>query len=286
VIIAWNRSWKFDLNGAIVVSFPEESTLIFKKSACVGWLIALTVIAAGLIVSLKVCRRAHLTAHLDFESGDFSGWVRKFAASYSGEIASNPVRRGRHAARFELRAGDDTGDGVRAEVKEMYCAPLGRDIWYSFSTFIPSDFPIVDTPAVITQWHASEDPGEKAAARSPVLAHRYANGDLVIDIRFCSQRTQRANDGTRRILFEQKNFSKGAWHDFLYRIRWSYLSDGLVDCWLDGIQIINYKGSIGYNDGKGPYFKFGLYHHGGIKPFVIYHDEYRRGFSRNDVIDR
>jgi hypothetical protein len=196
------------------------------------------------------------------------------------------VRRGRYAARFELRAGDDTGDGVRAEVKEMYCAPLGHEIWYSFSTFIPPEFPIVETPCVITQWHASEDAGEKAAARSPVLAHRYANGALVIDIRFSSQRMQRSNDGAVRVLYEQKSFPKGIWQDFLYRIRWSYRSDGLVECWLNGKKIIDYKGPVGYNDGEGPYFKFGLYHHGGVKPFIIYHDEYRRGFSGNAVIPR
>jgi hypothetical protein len=57
-----------------------------------------------------------------------------------------------------------------------------------------------------------------------------------------------------------------------------------VECWLDGKQVIGYRGPVGYNNDKGPYFKFGLYHYDGIKPFIIYHDEYRRGFSRKDVI--
>ena len=163
-------------------------------------LIAFTLIAIGIFVSQEMYRRTRSTAQLDFESGSFWGWTKKFAASYSGQIVSRPTRRGRYAARFELRAGDDTGDGIRAEVKEMYCASLGRDTWYSFSTYIPPDFPIVKTPTVITQWHASEDAGEDAAARSPVLAHRYGSGDLVIDIRFSSQKMQRANDGVNRDL--------------------------------------------------------------------------------------
>jgi hypothetical protein len=246
-------------------------------------LIALAAVAICLFISQEVYRRTRSTAQFDFESGDFSGWIKKFAASYSGQIVRMPVRRGKYAARFELRAGDDTGDGIRAEVKEMYCAPLGREIWYSFSTFIPQDFPIVETPTVITQWHASEDSGEGLAARSPVLAHRYANGDLVIDSRFSRQKTQRANDGISKVLYKHVNFPRGMWHDFLYRIRWSYLPDGLVECWLDGKQIIAYKGPVGYNDDNGPYFKFGLYHHDGISPFIIYHDEYSRGFSRKDV---
>jgi hypothetical protein len=106
---------------------------------------------------------------------------------------------------------------------------------------------------------------------------------LVIDIRFSSQKIQKANDGTGRVLYEQKDFPKGVWHDFVYRVRWTYRSDGLVEGWLDGKRIIDYRGPVGYNDSDGPYFKFGLYHHGGEKPFVVYHDEYRRGFSREDV---
>ena len=247
-------------------------------------LIALAVITIGLFISKDIYRRTRSTVQLDFESGDFSGWTKKFAALYSGQIVSSPVRGGRYAARFELRTGDDTGDGIRAEVKEEYRAPFGREIWYSFSTFIPSEFPIVETPTVISQWHASEDAGEDVAARSPILAHRYGSGNLVIDIRFSSQRIQRTNDGIRKVLYEQKSFPKGVWHEFIYRIRWSCHSDGFVDCWLDGNQIIGYQGPVGYNDGVGPYFKLGIYHHGGSKPFIIYHDEYRRGFSRKNVI--
>ena len=246
----------------------------------------LAVGVAGVAVSLAACSWAQRTARLDFESGDFSGWTKKFASSHSGRIVGSPARRGKYAARFELRAGDDTGDGVRAEVKERYLAPFGREIWYSFSTFIPPDFPIVDTPTVISQWHASEDPGEDAASRSPVLAHRYGGGALLIDIRFSSQKTQRVNDGDSEVLYEQKDFPRGVWHDFLYRVRWSHRSDGLVECWLDGKRVIDYQGPVGYNDNEGPYFKFGLYHHGGDKPFIIYHDEYRRGFSREDAASR
>jgi len=34
---------------------------------------------------------------------------------------------------------------------------------------------------------------------------------------------------------------------------------------------------------NGPHIRFGLYHHDGIRPFIIYYDAYRRGFSRKDV---
>ncbi len=239
------------------------------------------VLAVAAALAASHC--AHRSGRLDFESGDLSGWQKKLAAAHSFRIVSDPVRSGRHAGRFELRAGDDTGDGVRSELKEKYIAPLRREIWYSFSTFIPQDFPVVEQPTVITQWKASEDAGEGPASRSPILAHRYVGGALVVQIRFSGTKIQKANDGTRKVLYEQRDFPRGVWHDFVYRVRWSHRADGLVECWLDGRRIIDYAGPVGYNDDKGPYFKFGLYPHAGDKPFVIYHDEYRRGFTREEV---
>jgi hypothetical protein len=250
--------------------------ILWTGAAAVALSIGVFAIWASYRVSLR-------TARLDFESGDFSGWTRKLAASHSGLIVRQPVRRGVYAARFELRAGDDTGDGVRAELKERFTAPFGRDVWYSFSTWIPPDFPIVPENTVITQWHAQDDAGEEAASRSPVLAHRYEAGALVIDARSSAVPTQSANDGTRAVLFRQPDLPRGVWHDFVYRIRWSWREDGQVEAWLNGKRIIYYRGPAGYNDRAGPYFKFGLYKHAGSRPFVIFHDEYRRGFSRSEV---
>jgi hypothetical protein len=125
----------------------------------------------ALAAALAGSHCAHRSGRLDFESGDLSGWKKKLAGAHSFRIVDDPVRSGTYAGRFELRAGDDTGDGVRSELKEMYFAPLGCEIWYSFSTYIPRDFPVVEQPTVITQWKASEDEGEGPVARSPILAH-------------------------------------------------------------------------------------------------------------------
>ena len=245
------------------------------------------IVSAGLVLgggtAVLLVQNGRRTAQLDFESGSLSGWILKLAAPHSASVVSHPVRRGNYAVRFELRDGDDTGDGVRAELKESYHAPLNRDIWNSFSTLVPNDFPMLSRPSVISQWHAEEDAGEEAAARSPVLAHRFDGRLFLVDIRFSNEKTQKANDGVPKVLFEQKDFAREVWHDFAYRVRWSYREDGLVQGWLDGKQIIDYSGPVGYNDDSGPYFKFGIYHHSGGRPIVIYHDEYRRGFSR-DVI--
>ncbi len=257
--------------------------LRLRGKRSVRTLLVIGLLGAGLAGAFVVIRLARQTAYLGFESGRFSGWREKLAAPHSARVVRYPVRGGKYAVRFELRTGDDTGDGVRAELKEDFNVPLGKEIWYSFSTFVPADFPILRHPSVISQWHAEEDPGEESASRSPVLAHRYDGRSFVVDIRFSSTKIQHANDGIRQVLYEEKDFPRGVWHDFVYRVRWSYASNGLVEGWLDGKGIISYSGPVGYNDLDGPYFKFGLYHYSGDKPLVIFHDEYRRGFSREAV---
>ena len=255
-----------------------------RSRLIIGTLGIAAVFAGGL--TLLLARQGPDAVVLDFETGNFSGWrTFKLLHPYSGRIVTDIVRRGRYAARFELRAGDnmpeDRGGGVRAELKDDYNAPLGKDYWYSFSTYIPNNFPLRKPNCVIAQWHGEHDDGEES--RSPVLAHRYAGGDLIIDIRYSSTKIQHANDGTRKTLHEEKNFRRGVWHDFLYHVVWSPDDNGRVEGWLDGRQVIDYRGPVGYNDDEGPYFKFGLYHHDGPDPYVIYHDEYRRGPRRADV---
>jgi hypothetical protein len=224
------------------------------------------------------------TAYMGFESGTMSGWrTEKLAKEYSGTVVQDVVRRGKFAMRFELRDGDSPGgDGIRAELKEQYLAPLNQVVWYSFSTLIPLTFPRWSDNSVISQWKGSTDPGEYDD-RSPILAHRYWDGALVVDIRHSAERLQQGNDGERKTILRIPDFKLGVWHDFRYRIVWSY-DKGEIDCWMDGKQVIKYRGPVGYNDARGPYFKLGLYHHdGGPKPFVIYHDEYKRGLRREDV---
>ncbi|MBN8733201.1 MAG: polysaccharide lyase [Acidobacteria bacterium] len=245
-------------------------------------------LAAGLLAAPRLNTAAEAdpnpTVHLGFEDGATTGWrTSKLAQPYSGTVVSEPVRSGKYAMRFELRAGDSPGgDGIRAELKEQHLVPLRREIWYSFSTFIPASFPRWKDNSVISQWKGSTDEGEYDD-RSPILAHRYWDHALVIDIRHSSTPLQQGNDGERSTLLRIPNFPRGVWHDFRYRIVWAH-DEGEIDCWLNGKQVIRYRGPAGYNDTRGPYFKLGLYHHnGGNEPFVIYHDEYKRGFRREDV---
>lgn len=222
-----------------------------------------------------------------FEKGDFSGWFTEFPKWYSGQIVTSPVRCGRYAARFESRKGDKHWMGkYRSEVHEYFSkAPYNQSIWYGFSTFIPEDWPDLDSRTVISQWHATPDRGE--IYRSPPLAIRYTGGQMTVTGIYSAERIQRRNDGDRLILYtHQGAWEKGIWNDWVFQVIWNWQRDGMVKAWLNGEQIVDYHGPIGYNDAAGAWFKMGIYRDDHDVPQVLYHDEYKRGKSFAEVDPR
>lgn len=248
-----------------------------KIAHLVLFILTLALLAAACIPS---------SDHKGFESGDFRGWVRELAEPYSGEVVTSPARCGNYAARFEIREGDVQPPitGYRAELHELlfYVAPVGSEQWYGFSTYIPSDWPDLDNRTVISQWHATPDVGE--IWRSPPLAIRYVGGELTVDGRYSAKPIQTENDGVIVTLYTHPGeLEKGVWHDWIFHVRWDYLEGGFVEAWLDGVQVIDYRGPVGYNDRVGLWFKWGIYRNDHPVTQVLYHDEYHRGGSYDAV---
>lgn len=257
------------------------------------------------------------SARLDFDPRAYAalmqGWKHSWAGSsshYAFQIFADPSPQfpNNQAARFEVRAGDyasdaDTvpnEDGIvteRSELKERFQAAIGQVYWYRLRTFIPQDFPIEENRLVILQWHAS-DTGKEAT--SPPLAFYYRGGKLIIKLRHSDRPQQLKEEDIRRVeLYRQENFARGVWHDFVIQVKWSYRDDGFVNIWIDGKEAAHYKGPSAYNDAEGPYVKFGLYRdaeyivgEGKAKrklkasdPYIIFHDDYRRGPTCQSVME-
>ena len=219
-----------------------------------------------------------------FENGSFLGWFTEFPKKHSGQIVTSPVRCGKYAARFEIRKGDHFWiGGFRSEIHEYFAkAPYHEVIWYGFSTLIPHDWPELENRTVIFQWHGTPDKFE--LYRSPPLAIRYTGGQLTITGITSEKRIQEENDGRRLILYtDNGRWEKGVWNDWVFQVIWSWEQDGMVKAWLNGAQVVDYHGSIGYNDDAGPWVKMGIYRDDHNLSQVLFHDEYRRGKSLAEV---
>lgn len=262
-------------------------------------------------------------SRMDFEGRSADDLLSHWKLSYSeredtftivNDPAANPklLRRGKavnQVARFEVQKGDYAGsfdrktndDGIatsRSEIRERFDAKMGKTYWYSFRTFIPEDFPVEDNRLMIAQWHASDSEGE---ATSPPLAVYYRNGALLIRARYSDKEYISPNEETEKVnLYREEGFPKGQWHQFIFQVKWSYESDGFVNAWVDGRQVVAYTGGVSYKDEDGPYFKFGAYRDeefivddgketrakkAATDPYTIYHDDYRRGKNCTDILD-
>jgi hypothetical protein len=256
------------------------------------WLVALAVLLACAHGGPRELQEAHggalAAASLDvydgFETPTLSSaWNESRFVPGALVIQSGRVRAGRNAAKITLHQGDHFEPGSRgglpserAELMETASleAIEGRSYAYSFSMFIPRDFPIVPTRLVIAQWK-QECPRTTCEPDNPVIAVRYAGGEL---------RVTRQVGAERVTLYRTKEDVRSQWLGFRFQIRFSRNRDGRVRAWLNDKALCNFKGATAYPENTRSgypspsrfYFKMGLYRDRMAEPMTIYVDEYRK----------
>lgn len=120
--------------------------------------------------------------------------------------------------------------------------------------------------------------------RAPPLGILYKGGSFRIIICQSSKKIDTEVAPNATVFFINNEYAeKGKWHDFVINVKWSYKKDGYLNVWIDNNRIVRYRGPTEYNDKLGPWFKMGIYRSPTPSTYVIYHDEYRRGFSPNDI---
>jgi len=228
---------------------------------------------------------SHVDVYDGFETRELSGiWDTSRFASGAVTMQSKIVRSGRGAAKVVVHSRDIFEAGVsgekdseRAELMEApnLVSKENNTYEYSFSMFIPADFPVVPTRLVMAQWKQDCDGHAACSNNSPVVAVRYSSGVLQITQQVSAHRTA---------LFEGGEDLRGRWSDFRFRICFTPRQHGLVQAWLNGRQVVEYSGvnaypenaATGYRSPSLFYFKMGLYRDVMADPMAIYIDEYRK----------
>ncbi|MGD1018824.1 MAG: polysaccharide lyase [Verrucomicrobiia bacterium] len=227
-----------------------------------------------------------------FETPELSKlWDTSRFAPGAVEMQTNIVRAGHGAAKITLHAGEKFEAGIngnkdseRAELREGPKKLVSREnkaYEYSFSDFIPTDFPIVPTRLVIAQWKQYCPEGGNCSDDSPVVALRYVAGVLFITRQIGPHPTT---------IFKTTEDLRGKWTDFKFQIRFTTNETGRIKAWLNGKQVVDYTGATAYPENPTTsypnpsyyYFKMGLYRDVMAEPMTIYIDEYRKRELRED----
>lgn len=170
-------------------------------------------------------------------------------------------------------------------------ATIGKEYWYGFSIYLPSPYPADNISEILAQWHSTPDPGEEN--QNPPLSLAIENGQWKVKtIWNTSQPTLKSLQQSASVSVGQQ--ATDQWTDWVFRVKWSYGSDGYLQVWKNGTQVVSRTGPNYYRDSKGPYFKMGIYksmwrqaqYVGTVTSRVMYHDEFRMagaGASYADV---
>lgn len=240
--------------------------------------------------------RAPTSAYDGFEAPTLSNiWMTTVLAPGSFAIQSDIFRAGHSALRITLHPHDifhagsqGDADNERDELAEAYPLTTRENVPYEFSwsMYLPADFPIVPVRLVVAQWWEWCRTGDLPCINdSPVLAVRYINGELLI--------TQDLNRHYN-VLYREKRDLRSHWLDLRFQVRFTPQSTGFVRAWLDGKQVVDFFGATsnsendatGYKPPEFLPFKMGLYRNVMSQPMTIYLDEYQKHQLKEDELPK
>jgi hypothetical protein len=75
---------------------------------------------------------------------------------------------------------------------------------------------------------------------------------------------------------------RNQWYNFVYHVKWTSGADGFFDAWVNGVQMMAYRGPTLY-PGQGVYLKLGNYHTPFAQPSSVIHARVVRGTTPGAV---
>lgn len=168
---------------------------------------------------------------------------RQLAGGHSFNTSTAHALDGQKSGRFELRKGDPvvTSSGIRAQVlfQNTLVDQLKNEGWYSFGLYLPSGgFTPDDDEESITYWRH-----DKVSAHISLRIHqdrfKFRIGSELVDL---------------------GPVVKDFWHQYVFHIKHSTGSNGLVEIWQNGKKVLSHTGKTS-GSSEQPVWKIGLYKH-------------------------
>jgi hypothetical protein len=240
-------------------------------------------VLAGLLIGGLTPASASVDWRGDFETANFDQWtlgVQEKDPSRAAIVTSvqgDAVRQGRHAARYEVRSGDNdvagSGSGERTEAvlsTALTGAGEGVEQWWAWSTYFPIDFASGSGKwNFFTQFH-----------------HTGSTGQSNIEFTVADQSTLMliTNSGNPSTPTERNYIlaplARGLWYDFVFHVRWSSdPSIGFVEMYVNGSAVVRRTSLATLYAGQLVYLKQGFYRGACSCTSVVYDDGVRRADS-------
>ena len=150
-------------------------------------------------------------------------------------------------------------NSVRSEISQnSWTQP--KESWYRWNVFLPKDFPIQEGGKLLLgQFHNGE------CSHVAFTSEGRDEGTIYFET---SKTWQGDCASTKRIPFTSIQKLRGKWTEFVMYSRWENNQDGQFVIYLDGVQVVNYKGrTLTKGKERDNYVKVGIYQccNGGYK---------------------
>jgi hypothetical protein len=195
-------------------------------------------------------------------------------AGVNGSVLSNgetlrlgkqvdPLDSTRRALAFQLAPNDaSTSGSMRSEISLDTNIELGKVYWVAYRVFVKDWGTLNSSDQALfgTQIHSSDHDRGLCPVFSIITGPD--GRTMLLDV-YYSPSSSPTTSNTVRLKFPERPIPFDRWSDLVFKFRESTGSDGLLQVWADGEQILNYQGPLGYNTpGYKDYAKFGYYNWG------------------------
>ncbi|MGE5639334.1 MAG: Ig-like domain-containing protein [Clostridia bacterium] len=176
----------------------------------------------------------------------------------------DPTGTGKQVLAFQLSPNDPTTSGSkRSEFEFPTNIQLDTTYWVAYSVYVYNwgTLQSGDESLFGTQVHSSRTD----LGLSPAFTVATFDGSTMrISVQYS---TSSSPTTSNTVTIKYPDWSQpgiaipfGRWVDFVFKFRESQSSSGFLQAWIDGSQVVNYSGPLGYNTpGYLDYFKFGYY---------------------------
>lgn len=217
----------------------------------------------------------------DFESGSLTDFVR--TSGNPPVLSTDVARAGRYSMKSVLnRKTSPTSYRTEVTTGGLVEVIPGQDYWYGFSIYLPPNYAVDNIWEVVAQWHNVPDKNLGELYLNPPMGIYIENGVWRLSTLWDSRPvTDKNYEGKAE--YKLGPHETGKWTDWVFHVKWSPRSDGLLQVWKNGSKVVDKAGPIGFNDATGPFFKMGIYKGwrnrdtpaGLVSERVLYHDELR-----------
>lgn len=220
-------------------------------SACMFFLSTLTPAVAGFLIDA------------DFETGE----TLSYGMGPSGntpdvvDASKHPVCRGNKSVSFPLDFYNSKSHYRTELTAGKHELKIGEEYWLGYAFYVPSG---TGEPRGGMQLHGKKDEDLGEGNRNPIMSFWLEDGQWRFHTSWAADPvnatpgTKTMSDGT--YVTKLGPPALGKWTEFVLHFKITYKTDGFVRIWQNGVKVLDKTGiGMGFNDARGPYFKFGIY---------------------------